>query len=186
MQSSLNIDNDILQQLSINDGATIEKLYKQHYKTLSSWIIKMGGDEDDAADICQESMIVLYQKSKDKNFGLSCKATTYLFAISKHIWYKKAKANKVQTYLDDKDEQNIAEDYLGDLKAHLERELHYEQLDAALKTLGEPCNKLLKLYYYNNLSMQEIANELNYTNASNAKTQKYKCLARLKKIFYNT
>lgn len=184
MQSSLNIDQDILQQLSISDSATIEKLYKQHYKTLSSWIIKNGGDEEDAADICQESMIVLYEKSKDKTFSLTCKATTYLFAISKHLWYKKANSNKAHTFLGEEDD--VAEDYQGDLKAHHERELHYEQLDHALQQIGEPCSKLLKLYYYGNKSMQEIAAELNYTNADNAKTQKYKCLARLKKIFNNS
>lgn len=32
--------------------------------------------------------------------------------------------------------------------------------------------------------MQELALEFGYTNADNAKTQKYKCLVRLKKIFF--
>jgi hypothetical protein len=32
--------------------------------------------------------------------------------------------------------------------------------------------------------MQEIATDFKYTNADNAKTQKYKCLVRLKKIFF--
>ena len=32
--------------------------------------------------------------------------------------------------------------------------------------------------------MPEIADLFRYTNADNAKTQKYKCLVRLKKIFF--
>ena len=32
--------------------------------------------------------------------------------------------------------------------------------------------------------MSEIAKEFGYTNADNAKNQKYKCLMRLKKIFF--
>jgi hypothetical protein len=32
--------------------------------------------------------------------------------------------------------------------------------------------------------MQEICTEFGYTNADNAKTQKYKCLTRLKKLFF--
>jgi hypothetical protein len=32
--------------------------------------------------------------------------------------------------------------------------------------------------------MQEIALSFGYTNAENAKNQKYKCLMRLKKIFF--
>ena len=33
--------------------------------------------------------------------------------------------------------------------------------------------------------MQELAREFGYTNADNAKNQKYKCLVRLKKLFFN-
>ena len=32
--------------------------------------------------------------------------------------------------------------------------------------------------------MNEIAGSFGYTNADNAKTQKYKCLVRLKKLFF--
>jgi hypothetical protein len=35
------------------------------------------------------------------------------------------------------------------------------------------------------MNMQEIATSFGYTNAENAKTQKYKCLMRLKKIFFS-
>lgn len=185
MYKELYIDQDILLKLSANDSATIEQLYTQHYKTISSWIMKLGGSEEDAADICQESMIVLYEKSKDESFRLSCKITTYLFAIAKHLWYKKAKSNLSNISLDDEQESNLEENYQSDINAHKEREAHYEQLEAALNMLGEPCSKLLKSYYYNNKSMQEIARDFEYTNADNAKTQKYKCLSRLKKIFYN-
>jgi hypothetical protein len=43
---------------------------------------------------------------------------------------------------------------------------------------------LLEAYYIHKKQMQEIANQFNYTNADNAKTQKYKCLVRLKKLFF--
>lgn len=74
--------------------------------------------------------------------------------------------------------------YEDDLKAHREREVHYEQLDTALDQLGEPCRSLLKAFYHQDKSMQEIAADFGYTNPENAKTQKYKCLNRLRKIFY--
>jgi len=58
-------------------------------------------------------------------------------------------------------------------------------LNIALDQVGEPCRTLLKDFYHNNKSMQEIATEFGYTNPDNAKTQKYKCLVRLRKLFYN-
>lgn len=187
MHKSSDTEQEILLRLSQSDSRVIEQLYKQHYNTIAPWIYKKGGHEEDAADICQESMVVLYEKSKDEAFRLTCKITTYLFAISKNLWYKKLQKNQLeQPGWASEQEVQIEETHEADIKAHQERELHYRQLDNALDMLGEPCNKILKAFYYGNKSMQQIADDFNYTNADNAKTQKYKCLARLKKIFYST
>ena len=52
-----------------------------------------------------------------------------------------------------------------------------------MQQLGDPCAKLLNNFYKKEMTMQEIAHAFGYTNAENAKSQKYKCLARLKKIY---
>ena len=54
----------------------------------------------------------------------------------------------------------------------------------ALNLLGEPCKTIIEDFYINNRSMKEICENFGYTNADNAKTQKYKCLQRLKKLFF--
>ena len=51
--------------------------------------------------------------------------------------------------------------------------------------LGEPCKSLLEAFYLKKKSMQEIAGSFGYTNSENAKNQKYKCLMRLKKLFFS-
>ena len=53
-----------------------------------------------------------------------------------------------------------------------------------MSKIGEPCKSLLDAYYIQKKHMQEIATDFGYTNADNAKTQKYKCLVRLKKLFF--
>jgi hypothetical protein len=57
-------------------------------------------------------------------------------------------------------------------------------MEGALKKIGEPCKSLLEAFYMEKKSMPEIASAFGYTNADNAKTQKYKCLVRLKKLFF--
>ena len=54
----------------------------------------------------------------------------------------------------------------------------------SLGLLGEPCKTLITDYYVKHMSMEEIADKFGYTNSNNAKNQKYKCLQRLKKIFF--
>ena len=58
-------------------------------------------------------------------------------------------------------------------------------MENAINHLGEPCKSLLEAYYLQKQNMQVIAANFGYTNADNAKNQKYKCLMRLKKIFFS-
>ena len=133
-------------------------------------------------------MVVLFGKAQDKSFRLTCSIGTYLFAISKHLWYKKLqRQHREPVYLLDNtgtEDDDTGIGYEDDINVHHEREAHYEQLDTALDQIGEPCRSLLKAYYHHDKSMQEIAADFGYTNPDNAKTQKYKCLARLRKLFY--
>ena len=65
-----------------------------------------------------------------------------------------------------------------------ERNLQFSKMQSALGMLGEPCKTIIEDFYINNRSMQDICERFGYTNADNAKTQKYKCLQRLKKLFF--
>lgn len=185
--SLLHTEQQLLTALAKGERAATSHIYQQHHNTISSWIVKNGGTTDDGADIFQEAMVVLYEKAQNEDFRLTCKIGTYLFAVGKHLWYKKVQKQQRQPgNLPDKAGVDDETDwtYEDDINAHKERETHYEQLNVALDQLGEPCRSLLKAFYHQDKSMQEIATEFGYTNTDNAKTQKYKCLARLRKIFY--
>jgi RNA polymerase sigma factor (sigma-70 family) len=183
-----NSEQDLLVALAAGERTATEQIYKQNYHIVSGWLVKNGGAAADAADIFQEAMVVLYSKAQNEEFRLTCSVGTYLFAISKHLWYKKLQQqHREPTFLmdvgSDEDERGIS--YDDDINVHHEREVHYETLDSALDQLGEPCRSLLKAFYHHDKSMQEIAADFGYTNPENAKTQKYKCLARLRKLFYS-
>jgi RNA polymerase sigma factor (sigma-70 family) len=188
VQSPLNTEQQLLAALADGQRVATEQIYRQNYHIVSGWLIKNGGSSTDAADLFQEAMVVLFGKAQEEDFRLTCSIGTYLFAISKHLWYKKLQRQSREPVAlhdntgDEDEDGGLA--YEDDVNAHTERETHYEQLDAALEQIGEPCRSLLKAYYHKDKSMQEIAAEFGYTNPDNAKTQKYKCLARLRKIFY--
>lgn len=148
-----------------------------------------GGLDSDADDVFQEALLVVYEKAKSPEFCLTCKLSTYLFAVSKRIWYKKLEQSSNFYNLDteeDEGEQQFGAAYDEDVQEHWEKEAQFEQLNQALDQLGEPCAALLKAFYIDKKNMQEIATVFKYTNAENAKTQKYKCLTRLKKIFFTS
>ena len=187
MYHPLNTEQELLAGIAKGERSATEQVYRQQYKIIGSWIQQNGGTESDAADTFQEAMVILYEKAQSEDFRLTCKIGTYLFAISKHLWFKKLKkAQRQPELMDNAAGTDEGKDwaYEDDIKVQKERETHYEQLNSALDQLGEPCRSLIKAFYHQDKSMQEIAAEFGYTNPDNAKTQKYKCLNRLRKLFY--
>lgn len=53
-------------------------------------------------------------------------------------------------------------------------------LAAELSYIPDPCNKILKLYYFDELSMKEIADSMNYSTSRSAITTKNRCMEKLK------
>ena len=50
----------------------------------------------------------------------------------------------------------------------------------AVRAMAEPCNTILTLFYWDEMSGKEIAGICGYANEDSVKTQKYKCMSKLK------
>ena len=140
------------------------------------------GTADDAKDIFQEALIVLFEKARSGNFELNCQIKTYLYSVSKRLWLKKLIHNQKITPAAENVEDTIAVE--EDMEVYEQRNLDFENMELAMQNLGEPCKSLLESFYIRKKNMVEIAGDFGYTNADNAKNQKYKCLMRLKKLFF--
>lgn len=172
----------LLKGLAGNDRNAIESIYRAHYSMIQTLVINNSGTSDDARDIFQEAIIVLYEKAKSGSFELHAQLKTYLYAVSRRLWLKKLALNKRYSGDLANAAESIATD--DDIELYEHRSQDFELMERALQHLGEPCKELLEDYYIRKKNMSEIAKEFGYTNAENAKNQKYKCLMRLKKIFF--
>lgn len=176
-------DKKILEGLAIHDREALHALYKQYFPMISRLVMQNNGDENDAKDLFQEALIVLYEKATDTTFVLESKLKTYIYAVCKRLWLKQLYLNGKQEVVTGDPDIRESEPEIN-LQEHEEKEQLFDQMETALKKLGSPCKNLLKDFYERQMSMQEIADKYGYTNTANAKTQKYKCLQRLKKIFF--
>ena len=172
----------LLEGLASSERNAVETLYRENYNMVQALIINNNGSADDARDIFQEAMIVLYEKVKTGTFELNCQIKTFIYSVSRRLWLKRLQQqNRYSTPGDSMDEVVAVEE---DLEEHEQRNAEFEMMDNAINNLGEPCKSLLEAYYLQKQNMQVIAANFGYTNADNAKNQKYKCLMRLKKIFF--
>lgn len=172
----------LLQGLARNDKKAVETIYKQNYNMVQALIINNNGSADDAKDIFQEAMIVLYEKARSGNFELNCQIRTYVYSVCRRLWLKRLQQTSRYAEMGNSDSVVPVED---DLEDHVKKNREFDMMEKAIGGLGEPCKSLLEAFYLEKKTMQEIAANFGYTNAENAKTQKYKCLMRLKKIFFS-
>lgn len=178
-------DEQLIRSLALGESSTLTFIYKNCYPTIEKMVFKMNGSLDDAYDTFQDAVTILYEKAKADELHLTCKFSTYITAVAKHIWLNKLTKKKNQSFSILHDNM---EDMIGindDISVFYEFENNVSKLTNSLNQIGEPCKSVLTAFYITNKSMQDIASEFGYTNAENAKTQKYKCLNRLRKLFFN-
>ena len=172
----------LLQGLAQSDKKAIETIYKQNYNMIQSLVVNNSGSADDAKDIFQETMIVLYEKVRSGTFELNCLIKTYVYSVSRRLWLKRLQQMNRYTPAFDGLQDTVTVDEEIEENERINNEFHV--MEKAINSLGEPCKSLLEAYYLDKKNMQDIALSFGYTNADNAKNQKYKCLVRLKKIFF--
>jgi RNA polymerase sigma factor (sigma-70 family) len=175
-------DSEVIIGILNNSDSVLKRLYLAYFPMVLQLVLNNNGDEDDAKDVYQEAIIVLYNKVKTGDFELSSKLKTYIYSICRRLWLKRLKQmNRYGGDIKDFQEYLPVED---DVEKHHDRDMQLNKMEDALKLLGEPCKTIMEDFYIHSRSMQEICERFGYTNADNAKTQKYKCLQRLKKLFF--
>jgi len=172
----------LLKALANNDSKAAETIYKENFNMVLAFIINNNGTYDEARDIFQEAMITLYQKAKSDSFVLTSQLKTYIYSVCRRLWLKRLQQiGKTATGVEHLESIAVEDD----VEMHELRNAELGIMDRALNSLGEPCKSLLKAFYIEKKSMDQIALLFGYTNADNAKNQKYKCLMRLKKLFFS-
>ncbi len=180
--STIEQDRLLLEGIAAEDQAIVEQLYRQYYHMVQAMVLANGGSKDDAADLFQETAIVLYEKVRGGHFELQCLLKTFIYAVAWRLWLKKLQSQQRFTAQSEGLEEIAAVE--EDIESHLKKQEDFAIMESAMNKIGEPCKSLLQAFYLQKKHMNVIAQDFGYTNADNAKTQKYKCLVRLKKIFF--
>ena len=180
-------DNELLMGLADGSDDALSQLYRRYFPMVLRFVTSNSGSEDEAKDVYQEALIVLYEKGRSGSFELQCQLKTYVYSVSRRLWLKQL-THKSRFMVSDTETPVTDSAAVGqmsdDLTDHEERDRQFDLMADSLNRLGEPCRTLLEDFYIRHLSMQDITEKFGYTNADNAKTQKYKCLMRLKRLFF--
>jgi RNA polymerase sigma factor (sigma-70 family) len=175
-------DAELLHLVRSGDPSGLSFVYEKYRKEYINWIRKFSRcDPDDACEYYQGTILIFYENVINGRLTeLQSSLKTYLFGIGKNL--------VMQEHRKSLRGERVRAEYL--LQSHLAnstQEQAAEEMDLAIihrcfERIGDPCRKLLELFYFNQKNMEEIASELGYKNSETTKNQKYKCMERLRKL----
>jgi RNA polymerase sigma factor (sigma-70 family) len=166
-----------------DDRNQLKNWYSLYYPMVRRLVIEAGGTTEDAKDILQDSLIVLFEKRRTREFKLTSKESTFVYGIAFNKWRDFSRKNNKHLLVTDNidlSEYEITDDSLYDE----EKEKDLERIKDCIEKLPNTRKKIIIDYYYAKYSMKEIANKYDeLKNEDSVKTQKYKAVFDLKKCF---
>lgn len=176
-------DAEVVSNLSNNrqEDATIRFLYRSCYELAGRYVVNNNGNWDDAQDIFQEVMIAFINLVKAGKFRGEASIKTFLYSLTKNIWLNELKKRGRAQVREMKYEKASDKTEQG-INMALEAREANAGLMKLMDELGETCKKILLLFYYENQSMKEILDSLNYENEQVVRNKKYKCLKKLEEL----
>jgi DNA-directed RNA polymerase specialized sigma24 family protein len=148
----------------------ITSLYRDSFPDFARLVRRMGGSLEQAKDSFHDALLIYLEKEKAGTLHLHSTPKAYLLGTARICWLQTLK-NKPSMPLPDTLEQSPDQPESREMEENLLRSL--------LRT-GKKCLHLLKAFYYDNSSMQDIATRFGFNGSRSATVQKYKCLEKLR------
>ena len=151
-----------------NDDPIIE-LYRNSFPDFARMIGRMGGTLEQAKDSFHDALLIYLEKEKAGSLQLHSSPKAYLLGTARICWLRSRKSifplpeGFDHTDLEDPDPEEIEQTLLN-----------------SLQKSGKRCLELLKAFYYDHRSMQDIAQRFGFKGRRSATVQKYKCLEKVR------
>jgi len=177
---TIDLNASMTERLRRGESAAIKQVYKLAFPACAHLITNNSGTQEDAKDLFQECLIVLFKNLRKEDFELTCTVKTYLYSVARNLWLKRLnKKGSLQLDLDEPEQEFILiqEDEMEEKR---EIEQKHQLIANILRDFKDDCKQLLTSFYFKKLSLKEIAEIMGYTY-SFARVKKSRCMEALKK-----
>ena len=164
--------------IATGNPLVIRQIYTQYFDSIAQYILNNKGTIEDAKDIFQDAMMVIYEKTQQAEFKLQYSLHTFLYTICRNIWLKKLRNKSSKEVSLPDNMELIAEDTFEEEILWRGKEALYRE---KFKQLGGDCQQVLQSFL-KGLSMEKIAKQMGFSSIGYAKKRKYKCKNKLLKL----
>lgn len=165
-------EQELFARICKGDEQALEIVYQKNYRMMVRMVTSNSGTEEEARDVYQEAVIVFWQKAIKGDLVLTSKMSTYIYSICLNLWRKELERKKRYSS-EEKDSAHVIEHDKAE-RARIIRE--------CINKLDDTCRQVLTYYYFDGMSMKDIAEKVGFANTDTAKTKKYKCKKKLDEL----
>lgn len=180
---SHNQDQQSIDSVLSGDTRAFEVLIDRYKHMVFTLALKMVGSRENAEEVSQDVFLKAFTALK--TFKGEAKFSTWLYKIAyyRSLDYLKKNKRKLQTSAIEISEQyNVAA--LAGTMDELESSERKQMIKEALEQLPPDDNVIITLYYFEELSLKEIAKVMNLT-PNNIKVKLFRSRSRLAEILIN-
>lgn len=167
--------SDILGSAERPRRKAIAQLYSGCYQSIENQVVFNGWTKEDALDIFQDGISIVYANLLEGKFRGDSTVETYLIGVCKNLIRRK----REKIRLVELDPSSSEIDYPLDDEAPINIEL----LQKGFDQLKDNCKRILTGYYYEKKSIRKLMISLKMNSEQVVKNQKVRCLKYLREIF---
>lgn len=173
-------EHELVEGIRNNSRDVLQYLYREMAPVIYRDVVRYHGSKEDAEDHFHEVMIQIGANVKSGKYqeGNIC---GYIRKVAKNLWINKLRQKKIEVSWDEYESFEPVDEWHYDHYLELKQ---YEQKMARIKdeleNMGETCQGVLKAYYYQQRSLNKIAELYNWTYQY-CKKKMYQCRNELKK-----
>ena len=152
-------------------------LYREAFPHFAQMVRALGGTLEEAKDSFHDALLIYLERERAGKLNVHSSPMAYLLGTAKICWLHMRARASFSPLPDGFDSSEFAD------PAMEERE---QSLLASLERTGKKCLQLLKAFYYDHLSMDDIAARFGFNGRRSATVQKYKCLEKVRENLKTT
>jgi len=147
----------------------IEGWYIEVFPLFAVYVQRKGGNLEEAKEVFQEAIVLYYEKLVSSGFCPEKTEEAYLLGTARNRWLKYCSKRNFHVGLANIDKEEEKE--RGPITQKL---LHY------LELTGKKCMDMLQAFYYEKMTMVQLAKRFGYKSERSATVQKHKCLEKVR------
>lgn len=172
----------LLEGLRTSNNEVLSFIYRKYFPEIRFFVIKNSGSDEDAQDVFQESIIIIYKKLRDDVLDLTCSFKTYLYSVCRIVWLKQLEKRKNKS--DNFSDNQVFVDLQDGVDEMAEEQERFKLYQKHFQTLHIDCQTILKLFL-EKVPLREIASRMNIKSEKYLKKRKYQCKEILVKRIQN-